>query len=178
MEWATLAGTALGAFTTLAGTSWVEHLRTRRDRQTRDVVQKQDTHVAFVLACNASHEELRRIARSSASNADRGSLCRDALWEAGVFAQRERLLVTVSPGVAGMAEAALRRLVVIRDLVGSGETLETDAYKQAYARYAAALWQLRQSMRADAAAPLLDLSDPVFIREQLPSSQEGQRNEG
>lgn len=178
MEWATLAGTALGALTTLAGTSWSEHLRARRDRQTRGISQKQEVHVAFALACNASHEELRRIARSSATGTERWDTCRDALLEAGLFAERERLLVTASPDVVAAAEATHRCLVAIRDLIGSGESLETDAYRRAYARYASALWQLRQRMRADTATPLLDLADPVLIREQLTSTEEGRRPSG
>jgi hypothetical protein len=141
------------------------------------VSQKQEVHVAFALACNASHEELRRIARS-ATDTDRWNTCRDALLEAGLFAQRERLLVTASPPVVSAAETVHRHLLAIRDLIGSGARLEDDPYRQAYARYAAALWQLRQSMRADAATPLLDLSDPVLIREQPPVNDEARRRDG
>ncbi|MFF7975799.1 hypothetical protein [Streptomyces sp. NPDC007905] len=168
MEWATLVGTALGALTTLAGSSWSEHLRARRDRQTRDESQRQEAHVAFVLACNASHEQLRRIARGDASDTERRDACRDALLEAGLFAQRERLLITASPDVVCTAEVAQRSLLTIRDLIGSGGTTETENYREAYARYASALWQLRQAMRKDTVATPLNLEDPVLIREQLP----------
>ncbi|MEU6272368.1 hypothetical protein ABZ871_08105 [Streptomyces populi] len=168
MEWAALVGTVLGALTTLAGSSWSEHLRARRDRQTRDVSQRQEAHVALVLACNASHEHLRRIARGDAIGAERQDACRDALLEAGLFAQRERLLVTASPDVVRAAEAAHRSLLGIRDLIGSGETTDAETYREAYARYASALWQLRQAMRKDTAATPLNLEDPVLIREQLP----------
>ncbi|MFI8392436.1 hypothetical protein [Streptomyces sp. NPDC085540] len=139
--------------------------------------QKQEVHVAFVLACNASHEDLRRVARS-APEGERWATCRDVLLEAGVFMQRERLLVTASPAVVIAAETVQRYLVAIRDLIGAGENLEGDAYGQAYALYANSLWQLRQSMRVDADSPVLDLSDPVLIREQLPPRDAAQRRDG
>lgn len=74
------------------------------------------------------------------------------------------------------AETVHRQLLAIRDLIGSGASLEGDAYNQAYASYASSLWQLRQSMRADAATSLLDLSDPALIREQLPVNEPRRHN--
>ncbi|WP_369174902.1 hypothetical protein AB5J49_46510 [Streptomyces sp. R28] len=66
------------------------------------------------------------------------------------------------------AEVAHRSLLTIRDLIGSGGTTEAETYREAYARYASALWQLRQAMRKEAIATPLNLEDPVLIREQLP----------
>ncbi|MGW7824998.1 hypothetical protein ACWGLF_44910 [Streptomyces puniciscabiei] len=139
------------------------------------MTQRQEAHVAFVLACNASHEALRRITRNGAAPSARWNACRDAPFDAGLFTQRERLLITASPAVVSAAETTHRRLLAIRDLIGSGVQLESDAYEEPYRHYTSALWQLRQGMRADTTVPLLDLADPTLIREQLPQPDEGQQ---
>lgn len=114
------------------------------------VVHQPDDGIAFVLALDRAHGGLRGVARTPLQGIPRRDAANRIVDESGLYAARERVLVSCGVEQLAAAEAAFLRLIGIRDAVRSGAELESPSYHDAYHPFAEALWKLRMALRAAA----------------------------
>jgi transcriptional regulator with XRE-family HTH domain len=107
------------------------------------------TSVAFLLALDTAHLALRQVAAAPAGPG-RVEAAVQAVASTSLYTDRERLLVSAEPRLAAAGEAVFLALVDIRTAVKHGAGLDSEAYHRAYHPFAAAVWSLRQAIRAAA----------------------------
>ena len=120
--------------------------------------QRQIT-VDFILATDNVHRLLRGVATRSIDSSELKQAARDAVGDSGLYATRERMLIVVPSKVAYAAEETFHAIIEIRDAVGSGSTLHSSPYRDAYNVYAKAIWALRQAARESFGVVTLDLDE-------------------
>jgi transcriptional regulator with XRE-family HTH domain len=104
-------------------------------------------YVAFALALDAAHNGLREVARDARDDASKAAKL--AVHGSGLYAERERLLVSASPRLVAKAEVAFLALVELRNAVRAGARLSSEDYHRRYHPFAEALWLFRLAVRAE-----------------------------
>ncbi|MGC4808049.1 helix-turn-helix domain-containing protein [Micromonospora sp. DT233] len=107
-----------------------------------------DICVAFVLALDDAHNGLRDCARGRHTG-ELGEATHLAVHNSGLYAQRERLLISGSPALVAAGETVFLALIEIRRAVGRGAGLDTAQYHGAYHPFAEAMWSFRGAVRAE-----------------------------
>jgi hypothetical protein len=159
VDWIALASTGFGAVIALGGTVMADHLR-RRDEHDRDGLSlRRQSYLDFILALGAALQNLRDVARTEVEGEQRRAAGADALSAAGVYAARERFLMSAPAHIVRAAEAAFQALVVVRDAVRRGVMLNTREYHDVYHPYAEKVWLLRLAVRQDVGAGALGPAD-------------------
>jgi transcriptional regulator with XRE-family HTH domain len=104
--------------------------------------------VAFVLALDDAHNGLRECAGGSRSG-EVAQAAHLAVHGSGLYAQRERLLISGSPALVAAGETVFLALVDIRAAVRQGAGLETAEYHRVSHPFAEAMWRFRAAVRAE-----------------------------
>ncbi|BCL17558.1 hypothetical protein GCM10017556_52970 [Micromonospora sagamiensis] len=105
--------------------------------------------VAFMLALDATHGALRRVASADLPPEHRYDAANRALHDAALYVAREQLLVSATVPVVTAGEAAFLRLVAIRDAIRTGAVLAGPEYHAAYHPFAESLWTFRMALRQE-----------------------------
>lgn len=169
MDWSAFVATAIGAVIALTGTVLADYLRGGRDRRHTDDQLRRSAYVDYLITLSTAHGRLRSLARSGASPAELDRLARESVGEVGVYASRERLLLSAAPQVIGASEVALRRLKDVRNAIASGAGLDSAAYRAARTAFSAAVWDVRTAYRADLGATIY----PFPVRDEPDEHQPG-----
>ena len=109
----------------------------------------ESTSVAFLLALDAAHFALRQVA-ATLDGPRRAEATLQAVADTTLYADRERLLVSVGPALAAAGEAVFLALVDIRTVVKLGAGLRSEEYHLVYHPFAEAVWSFRQAIRVSA----------------------------
>jgi hypothetical protein len=149
MDWASLLSAIAGAAIALSGTVLAEVRRDKGQRNRDRELDQWRTCVEFALALDAAHHAIREIARIDVPRSDRFEATNSAVHRAGIYAARERLLMSASPRLARAGEQAFLRLVEVRNLVRTGASLRSPDYHRAYHKLAEAIWSFRLNVRAE-----------------------------
>ncbi|MFB9542678.1 hypothetical protein [Micromonospora sagamiensis] len=149
MEWIPVVGVVCGAVIALATALMVESKHNRALRRQHREAERVRHCLEFALALDAAHSALREVAQGHDDPRDRLRPANRAVHQAGVFAARERLLVSGTVDLVKAGELAYHRLIAVRNAVRSGATLPSREYHLAYHAFAEAVWQLRMAARAD-----------------------------
>jgi hypothetical protein len=149
MDLLPLIATAVGAVIALSGTLLADVRRDRRQRDRDDERFRRETYVDFVLALNAAHNGLRDVGDSATPADDRRAAVNRAIAEAGLFAARERLLMTAPASLVEAGETTFARLIAIRTAITGGAKTRSQEYHDAYHPFAEALWRFRLAVRTD-----------------------------
>ncbi|MFG2039724.1 hypothetical protein [Dactylosporangium sp. NPDC048998] len=161
MSWAPLLSAVIGAVIAL-GSSLLVDVRRDRSQRGRDRQQERRRQgVAFTVALVDALGALRPVAAAGRDAAERRVAAGEAV--APVYAVREQLLVTGTPGQLAAGESAFHALIGVRDAVRDGSALDSAEYHDAYHLFAEALWRFRLTVRADLGEPELtpeELSHP------------------
>jgi hypothetical protein len=147
--WSSIIGGVCGAVIALAGALLTDAQRNRNQRNREHEAERMQYCMEFVLALDAAHGMLRDVARSPAQRLKRLDSANLAVHEAGVFAIRERLLMTGTADLVRIAETAFAQLIEIRNVVRVGADLQSADYHQSYHRFAEAIWQFRMTARTN-----------------------------
>jgi hypothetical protein len=158
-NWLTILATLAGGAAALFGTVIAHALSTREERRRANSTERRDAYVAYLVALDAAFGKVRHLADPSESPEDLEQGIQRAFGDAGVYRNRERLLLAGNPKVLSPAEEVLRRLAAFRDAVRGGVKRRTVAYHDAYHPYAEALWDLRRAIRQDLGSEDLTLAD-------------------
>ncbi|MEU4569112.1 helix-turn-helix domain-containing protein [Micromonospora sp. NPDC023956] len=105
--------------------------------------------VAFMLALDATHGALRRVADADLSPEDRYDAANRAVHDGALYVAREQLLVSATVPVVAAGEAAFLRLIAIRDAIRTGAVLAGPGYHAAYHPFAESLWTFRMALRQE-----------------------------
>ncbi|SCF35472.1 Helix-turn-helix domain-containing protein [Micromonospora echinospora] len=103
--------------------------------------------VAFMLALDATHGALRRVAGDDLSPPRRYDAANRAVHDAALYVAREQLLVSATVPVVAAGEAAFLRLIAIRDAIRTGAALASPEYHAVYHPFAESLWTFRMALR-------------------------------
>ncbi|MFE0592072.1 helix-turn-helix domain-containing protein [Micromonospora echinospora] len=103
--------------------------------------------VAFMLALDATHGALRRIADDDLPPPRRYDAANRAVHDAALYVAREQLLVSATVPVVAAGEAAFLRLIAIRDAIRTGAALASPEYHAVYHPFAESLWTFRMALR-------------------------------
>ncbi|MFI6820316.1 helix-turn-helix domain-containing protein [Micromonospora sp. NPDC050187] len=103
--------------------------------------------VAFMLALDATHGALRRVACADLSPERRYDAANRAVHDAALYVAREQLLVSATVPVVAAGEAAFLRLIAVRDAIRAGAALAGPEYHAAYHPFAESLWAFRMALR-------------------------------
>jgi hypothetical protein len=155
----TLIATVAGAVIAIAGTVMADMLRRRDSRHQYDFAERQRAYTEMVLALGAGLEGLRGVAGGDVPGDELFDAAAGALGAAGVYAAREKFLMSAGPHVAQAGESAFEKLVGIRDVVRKGAQRGTPAFHDAYHPYAEMMWRFRLAVREDLGAPKLRVGD-------------------
>jgi hypothetical protein len=134
-------------------------MASRDERRRSNSTERRDAYVAYLTALDAAFNALRRLADPNDPPADLASGVDRAFGDAGVYPNRQRVLLAGNPAVVSPAEIALRRLGDLRDAIRDGAKRRTIAYHNIYHPYAEALWRLRLSIRKDLGSAELTPAD-------------------
>lgn len=170
--WTSAVGAVIGAVIAFAGVL-LAGIRTDHSQRRRDLEKDRlRGYVEFVLALDTAHGSLRDVARAAVTGSDRDMAAVHAVGDAGVYAIRERLLLSGSPKLVQAAEVAFLRLIDVRNAVRTGAALSDQRYHGAYHTFAESLWQFRMAARVELGQPHLtpaELSRASWSeREQCP----------
>jgi hypothetical protein len=121
----------------------------RRSRRALGRADEWDVCVNFLLVLDAAQNALRDVARAKSHFPSRYLAANRAVDDAGVYAERERVLVTGAPDVVKAADDVFLRLADLRNAVRAGATLESADYHRTYHPFAAAMWCYRMAIRAE-----------------------------
>lgn len=103
--------------------------------------------VAFMLALDATHGALRRVADDDLSPPRRYDAANRAVHDAALYVAREQLLVSATVPVVAAGEVAFLRLIAIRDAIRTGAALASPEYHAVYHPFAESLWTFRMALR-------------------------------
>lgn len=160
MDWLTVVATLVGGAAALLGTVLAQTLSGREERRRVNVVERRDSYIAYLVSLDGAFSALRTLADPAGiAPGELEAGTQRAMSDAGVYRNRERLLLAGSPSVLSPAEIVLRRLAVMRDAVRAGARRRTPQYHEPYHAYAEALWRLRQAIRADIGSASITLAD-------------------
>lgn len=149
VNWVSLVSTMFGAAIALGGTVLADHMR-RRDEHGRDgTAARKHAYLEFVLALGAGLQNLREVAMTSTTGAERFDAATGALARADVYPTREKFLMIAPPAVIHEAQLAFDGLIAIRAAVREGAGLRSAAYHNVYHPYAELMWRLRLAARRD-----------------------------
>jgi hypothetical protein len=151
-----LLAVAVGAVIALAATLIAETIRTRREHALVISRLRYDACLDFVLAFVCANEALRAI---GADGRDRAAEVAAAMSDSGLYAARERLLVTGSRQMVFAGEATFRALLELRDAVARGQSVAWPDFQPASDELARAVWSLRQVARRELNGLPLDLGE-------------------
>ncbi|MEV0456734.1 helix-turn-helix domain-containing protein [Catellatospora methionotrophica] len=115
----------------------------------------EDRCIAFLLALDSAHNALRGVARSIDPMPGRGDTANGVVDASGIYAARERLLLSGSAHLVSAAESTFLRLITVRDAIRTGARLHDALYHAAYHPFAETLWKLRLAIRAELGQPPL-----------------------
>ncbi|MBQ1017965.1 helix-turn-helix transcriptional regulator [Micromonospora sp. D93] len=107
-----------------------------------------ETCVAFTLALDSAHHALR-LRSWDHTRDDPIAAANRAVHESGLYAQRERLLISGSPELVRAAEAVFLALVGIRNAVRLGARADGAECQDLYRRFAETLWLFRGAVREE-----------------------------
>ncbi|WP_203706951.1 hypothetical protein [Asanoa iriomotensis] len=147
MDWVPLLSAIAGAAIALSGSLLAEVRRDRGQRRRDRDQEEWQTCVDFGLALDSAHSALRDVAASGDAAAANRSAANSAVHDAGVFAIRERMLMSAGTDLATAGERAFLRVVQVRNVVREGATLQSAEYHGAYHAFAEALWSYRVAVR-------------------------------
>ena len=159
VDWLTVISTAVGGAVALLGSVIAHALRSREERTRLLRRDRKRGYVEYLIALDAAHAHVRRIADPDDPPVDVAVQTRRAFAEAGIYEAREKLLLSANPSVVVPAEVALRKLTILRKAVRDGAKLHTVPYHDAYHPYAEALWRLRSRIREDLGSAALQAAD-------------------
>lgn len=148
MQWVPILSAVIGAAIALSGSVLAE---ARRDRAQRDRDREQDlwqTCLDFALCVDQAHSALREVTRFRAAGPETYDLANTAVHGAGVYAVRERLLMSAATDLAAAGEDAFLRLVDIRNVIREGAGLQSAEYHRTYHAFADSLWRYRSAARS------------------------------
>jgi hypothetical protein len=158
-----LLAVALGAVIALAATLLAETLRARSAHATLLSQVRYEGYLGYIVAYIAANDALHAIAvRGAEANAD--DEVGDAMRRSGLYAARERLLITGSPEMVLAAETAFRSLLDVRDAVARRVPIAWPDYRPANDGLAREVWALRQAARREFGGAPLDLEKINTIR--------------
>jgi hypothetical protein len=115
------------------------------------------------LPVRHANELLRLVAAENHGVDAPAASVRRAMETSGVYAARERLIVFGSAAVVAAGERAFRSVMEIRDAVSTGVALAWPDYRPASDPTAQAIWQLRQTIRAEVGNHRLDLEQILNV---------------
>ncbi|WP_229075086.1 helix-turn-helix transcriptional regulator [Actinoplanes sp. DH11] len=124
-----------------------ERARDGRDAERGPATDLWGICVAFVLALDTAHNALRECARGRHDGA-LSEAATFAVHESGLYAQRERMLLSGSPELVAAAEKVFLALVDIRTTIMGGAGLDASEYHAVYHPFAEAMWNFRGAVRA------------------------------
>ena len=159
VDWVTLVSTVSGAVLALGGTviAYVFSARDRRSRENRG--DRRQSYIDYILAVEAAHSALRRVADPNRTRGDLSVEAAEAMTNSGVYGAREKLLVTADRGIVRAGETTLEALSKMRRAARHGATLDTLEWHNAYHQYAEAVWALRRAARTDLGADQITPDD-------------------
>ncbi|HEX5994146.1 MAG TPA: hypothetical protein VFY84_03285 [Jiangellales bacterium] len=159
MEWLTVLATVAGGAAALFGSVVAHMLTSREERRRSNSAERRDAYVAYLTALDGAFQTLRRLADPNDRPTDLAARADRALGDAGVYPNRQRVLLAGNPSVVSPAEIALRRLGDLQGAVRDGAVRRTVPYHNTYHPYAEALWRLRLSIRKDLGSAELTPAD-------------------
>jgi hypothetical protein len=154
-----LVSTAVGAAVALLGTIVADLLRGRGERDRTSRRDRRKSYLAYVVALDAAHTQLREVADPNHVPQDPRREANQAVTRSRVYENRERLLMSGTPAVLTAGERALVALAKMRRVVGDGFKRQTPEFHDAYHEFAGNLWRLRRAIREDLGASDLSPSD-------------------
>jgi hypothetical protein len=165
MAWFSLVATALGAVIAFFGSTLSDGLRSRRELLRSRLDSQHQTTVDFIMSINSAHELLRDAASQSLEISMLQDAARKAVSDSGLYAARERTLISASPTVALAAETSFQAIIAIRDAISAGGKLDSSSYRQANHIWEQKIWALRQATREGSGASPLDVDKARGVRE-------------
>ena len=147
MTWVPLASAVAGALIALSGTLLAELRRDRSQRDRDRDLERWQNCVAFALALDEAHANLRETARMPAGAGDRLAEGNEALHGSPIYSARERLLMSAPVPLVVSGEEAFLRLIAVRDVVRAGAGLQSPEYHRTYHPFAEAVWAFRLATR-------------------------------
>jgi hypothetical protein len=159
LAWISLVATALGAVIAFSGGILTEGVRSRREQARSQLEAQRQLTVNFILATDSAHGLLRNVAADQVEPSQLRDAARKAVGDAGLYASREQMLITVPSEIALAAERTFHSIIEIRDAISHGSKLNESPYREAYQTYAEAIWSLRQAARQGFGVAPLDLDE-------------------
>lgn len=147
MAWFSLVATALGAVIAFSGSSLSDVIKSRRELSRGQLEAQHQMTVDFIMSINNAHELLREVAIQSTEAAELPDATRKAIKDSGLYANREKMLISVAADVALTAEAAFQSLIAIREAVSADGNLDSPSYREANRVFSQNIWALRQATR-------------------------------